>query len=321
MSATTNISAAGAIRARVERPLPLTVANAVWTFMKRKPLGGVGLLIVVVLFLCAVFAPVIAPYSYEKQNIRDRLQGPSADHWLGTDDRGRDMFSRIIYGARVSIFVGFGVISTSMFLATTIGTICGYYGGKLDIVFQRIVDIFLAVPFLILALTLTSILPKPDRTREILFFNADPAMQGALYIIVALGIGFSFGSSRVIRGATIAVKSNQYMEAARALGASDGRILLRYILPNIFPTILIIATVQLGAAILAESSLQFLGFGIPPPVPSWGGMLSGVARTYITKAPLLSVWPGLAIGITVFGFNMLGDALRDVLDPRLRGSR
>jgi peptide/nickel transport system permease protein len=321
MSATTNIGAAGALRSRVERPLPLQAASAVWKFMRRKPLGGIGLVIVTVLLLCAVFAPIVAPYSYEKQSIRERLQGPSTNHWLGTDDRGRDMFSRIIYGARVSIFVGVGVITTSMLLATTIGTICGYYGGKLDIFFQRVVDVFLAVPFLILALTLTSILPKADRTREILFFDASPATQGALYIIIALGIGFSFGSSRVIRGATIAVKSNQYMESARALGASDGRILLRYVIPNIFPTILIIATVQLGAAILAESSLQFLGFGIPPPVPSWGGMLSGVARTYITKAPLLSVWPGLAIGITVFGFNMLGDALRDVLDPRLRGTR
>jgi peptide/nickel transport system permease protein len=321
MSATTNIGAAGALRTRVDRPLPVTAASAVWKFMRRKPLGGIGLVIVTVLLLCAVFAPIVAPYSYEKQSIRERLQGPSANHWMGTDDRGRDMFSRIIYGARVSIFVGVGVITTSMLLATTIGTICGYYGGKLDIFFQRVVDVFLAIPFLILALTLTSILPKADRTREILFFDASPATQGALYIIIALGIGFSFGSSRVIRGATIAVKSNQYMESARALGASDGRILLRYVIPNIFPTILIIATVQLGAAILAESSLQFLGFGIPPPVPSWGGMLSGVARTYITKAPLLSVWPGLAIGITVFGFNMLGDALRDVLDPRLRGTR
>lgn len=321
MSATTNIGAAGALRTRAERPLPFAAASAVWKFMRRKPLGGIGLVIVTVLLLCAIFAPLVAPFSYEKQSIRERLQGPSAKHWLGTDDRGRDMFSRIIFGARVSIFVGVGVISTSMILATTIGTICGYYGGKLDIFFQRVVDIFLAVPFLILALTLTSILPKADRTREILFYDASPAVQGALYIIIALGIGFSFGSSRVIRGATIAVKSNQYMESARALGASDGRILLRYVIPNIFPTILIIATVQLGAAILAESSLQFLGFGIPPPVPSWGGMLSGVARTYITKAPLLSVWPGLAIGITVFGFNMLGDALRDVLDPRLRGTR
>jgi peptide/nickel transport system permease protein len=186
---------------------------------------------------------------------------------------------------------------------------------------QRAVDIFLAIPFLILALTLTSVLPKPDRAREVLFVSLEPSVQGALYIIIALGISFSFGSSRVIRGAAIAIKGNQYMESARALGASDARVLFRYVLPNIFPTILILATVQLGAAILAESSLQFLGFGIPPPVPSWGGMLGGVARTYITKAPLLSIWPGLAIAITVFGFNMLGDALRDVLDPRLRGSR
>lgn len=321
MNATTNVGSASVIAARAERPLPLVMVSGIWRFIRRKPLGGLGLVIVTVLFLCAIFAQVIAPYSYERQAIRERFQKPNTKHLLGTDDRGRDMFSRIIYGARVSIFVGFGVIATSMLLATTIGTLTGYFGGKLDILVQRLVDIFLAIPFLILALTLTSILPRPDRTREFLFFSLEPSVQAALYIILTLGISFSIGSSRVIRGAAIAIKGNQYMESARALGATHLRILMRYVLPNIFPTILILATVQLGSAILAESSLQFLGFGIPPPVPSWGGMLGGVARTYITREPLLSIWPGLAIAITVFGFNMLGDALRDVLDPRLRGSR
>jgi len=321
MSATTDIGLAGALRARQERGLPLALAYAVGHFMRRKPLGGVGLVIVTLLFLCAIFAPAIAPYRYDQQRIAERLQPPSAKHWLGTDDRGQDMFSRIVYGARVSVLVGFGVIFTSTLLATVVGTLSGYFGGWLDIAVQRLVDIFLAIPFLILALTLTTVVPKPDHTRTLGPLVLEPAVQGALTIVLALGFGFSFGASRVIRGAVIAIKGNQYMEAARALGASHPRILLRYVLPNVFPTIIVLASVQIGAAILAESSLSFLGFGVPPPTPSWGRMLSGIGRTYITQQPLLTIWPGLAIAITVFGFNMLGDALRDVLDPRLRGSR
>jgi peptide/nickel transport system permease protein len=288
-------------------------------FARRKPLGGIGLVIMAALLACAMFAPLLAPHSYEKQSIKDRLQGPSVTHPLGTDDRGRDVFSRIVYGARVSVFVGFGVIATSMLLAAAIGTVSGYYGGRIDMALQRLVDIFLAVPFLILALTLTSVMPRADEVRRFGPLTLDPAVQSALYIVLVLGISFSFGAGRVIRSAVIGIKSQPYMESARALGASDTRVLLCYVLPNVAPTILVLATVQLGAAVLAESSLQFLGFGIPPPLPSWGGMLSGPARAYITKAPLLSVWPGLAIAMTVFGFNMLGDALRDVLDPRLRG--
>lgn len=321
MSATTDLGAAGRLFPGRRRVLPVALLGSTWHFMRRKPLGGIGLMIVLVLFLSAVFAPLIAPYSYEQQSISNRFAQPSVSHPLGTDDRGRDMFSRIVYGARVSIFVGLGVVATSMLLATIIGTITGYYGGAIDIAVQRVVDIFLAIPFLILALTLVSILPKPDHIRQLGPLSLEPSVQGALYIVIALGIGFSIGYSRVVRGAVLAIKGNQYMESARALGASDLRMLFRYVLPNIFPTILILATVLFGAAILAETSLQFLGFGIPPPVPSWGGMLGGVARSYITREPLLSVWPGVAIAVTVFGFNMLGDALRDVLDPRLRGSR
>src|SRR5579884_408021 len=317
MSATTDYALTGPAEERHRRFPPLAFMLAVLRFIRHKPLGGIGLVIVVVLFLCAVFAPVIAPYPFDQQKISDRFQGPSLTHPLGTDDRGRDMFSRIIYGARVSMFIGLGTVAGSMLLATLVGTVSGFYGGKVDILAQRIVDIFLAIPFLVLALTLVSILPKADHTRQVGPFSLDPSVQAGVYIIVALAIGFSIGYSRVIRSAVIAVKENQYMEAARSLGASNWRILFRYVLPNVFPTILILATVLFGAAILAETSLRFLGFGIPPPVPSWGGMLSGVARTYITREPLLSIWPGLAIAITVYGFNMFGDALRDVLDPRL----
>lgn len=292
-----------------------------WKFMRRKPMGGVGLVIVALLFISAVFAGQIAPQGFEKQNIRQRYQRPSTSHFLGTDDLGRDIFGRIIYGARVSVLIGFGVVLIAGALAATIGVLTGFYGKLLDLFVQRIVDILIAFPNLILLITFTALFPKPEEALTLGPISLDPSGQRGLYVVIALGILFSFGASRVIRGSVIAIKNNQYIEGARAIGATDSRILLRYILPNIFPTLLILSTVQLGAAILAESSLSFLGFGIPPPVPAWGGMLSGIARSQITREPLLSVWPGLAIALAVFGFNMLGDALRDVLDPRLRGSR
>jgi peptide/nickel transport system permease protein len=321
MSASSQAGALDALRPRVKRGPILGPIITVQKFMKRKPLGAVGLIIVAVLFFSAVFAPLIAPYSFEKQSIRERYQGPSASHWLGTDDLGRDMFSRIVYGARVSVLIGFGVVIIAGLLSGTIGVVTGFYGGGIDLVVQRLVDILIAFPFLILLITFTAMFPKPESALELGPITLDPSAQRGLYIVIALGVLISFGASRVVRGAVISIKSNQYIEGARAIGATDSRILLQYILPNIFPTLLILSTVQLGGAILAESSLAFLGFGIPPPVPAWGGMLNGIARSQITREPLMSVWPGLAIALAVFGFNMLGDALRDVLDPRLRGSR
>jgi peptide/nickel transport system permease protein len=321
MSATTQAGAIEGLRPRVDRGPILGPIMAVLRFMRRKPLGGIGLVIVTGLFICAVFAPLIATHSFERQSIRERLQSPSTSHFLGTDELGRDMFSRIVYGARISVLVGFGVVLVAGLLAATVGIVTGFYGGLVDLSVQRLVDILIALPALILLITLTALFPEPEAALNIGPISLDPSAQRGMYIVLALGILFSFGASRVVRGAVISIKNNQYIEGARAIGARDGRILLRYILPNIFPTLLILSTVQLGGAILIESSLSFLGFGIPPPVPSWGGMLSGSARTVITREPLLSVWPGLAIALAVFGFNMLGDALRDVLDPRLRGGR
>ena len=321
MSATTEAPSLDALRPRAERGPLLGPAVAVWRFMRRKPLGGIGLVLVAILFICAVFAPLIATHSFERQNIRARYQTPSAEHFLGTDDLGRDIFSRIVYGARVSVLIGFGVVLVAGLLAGTVGIASGFYGGWLDLVVQRFVDILISFPALILLITFTALFPKPESAMHLGPITLDPSGQRGLYIVIALGVLFSFDASRVVRGSVIAIKNNQYIEGARAIGATDSRILLRYIVPNIFPTLLILSTVQLGAAILAESSLSFLGFGIPPPVPAWGGMLSGIARAHITREPLLSVWPGLAIALAVFGFNMLGDALRDVLDPRLRGGR
>ncbi len=281
----------------------------VWTrwlvrFMRTKPLGAIGGTIVVILLITGLFAPLLAPYHYDRQIYADALQGPSFNHLLGTDDLGRDLLSRIIYGARISIIVGFGAVAISMTLATLIGTISGYYGGLLDTIVQRVVEIAQAFPALILLISIIAILD-----------------QGTTQLTLAIGFLFSIGASRVIRGAVMGIKHNVYFEAARAVGASDLRIMTRYVLPNIVATIIVLATVYLGAIILVEASLSFLGYGVPPPFPSWGRMLNGIARSYIVDNPWMGLWPGVAISLAVFGFNMLGDALRDVLDPRLRGTR
>jgi peptide/nickel transport system permease protein len=255
------------------------------------------------MIVLALFADVIAPYDYNQRNLRERLKPPSLRHLMGTDNLGRDVFTRIVYGARVSVTVGFGGIGLGVLLASLVGITSGYFGGWFDILFQRLVDSWQSFPWLVILLSLIAVL-----------------QPGILTLIFAIGILSASGSSRIIRSATLAVKENQYIEAARAVGGSHTRIILRYILPNVFTVIIIIATIGLGGVILAESALSFLGFGVPPPFPSWGEMLSGSARVYMYRAPWMAIWPGVAISVAVFGFNMLGDALRDVLDPRLRGS-
>ena len=277
--------------------------RALLNFTRRKPLGALGGFFVALVIFLAIFADVVAPYDYNKRNLRARLQPPSTTHYMGTDNMGRDIFSRIVYGARVSVTVGFGGIGIGVFLATLVGITSGYFGGRFDILFQRLIDAWQAFPWLVILLSITAIF-----------------QPGIVTLIFGIGILSAASSSRIVRSATLAAKENQYVEAAWAIGASHWRIILRYILPNVFAPIIIIATIGLGFAILAESALSFLGFGIPPPFPSWGEMLSGTARMYMYLAPWLAIWPGVAISVAVFGFNMLGDALRDVLDPRLRGS-
>jgi peptide/nickel transport system permease protein len=272
-------------------------------FARRKPLGAIGGVIVLVMLLMTVFAERITPYGYDETIRGARMKPPGLSHPLGTDNLGRDMWSRIVYGARVSVTVGFATILFGMVLATAIGVSSGYFGGAYDIVIQRVVDAWMSFPFLVITLSVMAVLGP-----------------GMLNVILSLSIVIAALNSRVIRGATLQVAQHTFVEAARALGASHGRILLRHILPNVTATIIIVATIGLGAVILAESALSFLGFGVPPPYPSWGAMLSGSGRTYMFRAPWMAVWPGVAISLAVFGFNMLGDALRDVLDPRLRGS-
>jgi peptide/nickel transport system permease protein len=280
------------------------VTRGLWRLIKEKPLGAFGGVIVLGLLLCALLAPWIATNPYDQTNVRNRLKPPSSQFYFGTDNLGRDIFSRIVYGARISVTVGFGAVSIGITLATIIGVGCAYFGGKADILVQRLVDAQVAIPGLLLLLNIMAV-----------------TGPGLLNIILALGIVSAAGSSRIIRSAALAAKENQFVEAARAVGASHLRIILCYILPNIMAPIIIITTVSLGFTILIESTLSFLGFGVPPPYPSWGEMLSGSGRSYMHKAPWMATWPGIAISLAVFGFNMLGDALRDLLDPRLRGGR
>ncbi|HTE83442.1 MAG TPA: ABC transporter permease, partial [Dehalococcoidia bacterium] len=271
--------------------------------------------------LLAIFAPLIAPYGLDNRVIAERMQNPSMKHLLGTDELGRDILSRVIYGARVSAFVGFGSVLIATVIAAAIGMVSGFFGGKVDLIIQRLVDMWIAFPFLILLLAFMAVFGTPFGKAHLGPVTLEPSQQRAAQIIVILGLLFAIRDSRVVRGATMAIRNNTYVEAGRGLGASNLRILLSYILPNIAPPLLVLATLQLGTAILAESTLGFLGFGIPDPVPSWGHMLSGAARARVRIDPWLAFWPGLAISLSVFAFNMLGDALRDVLDPRLRGSR
>ena len=270
--------------------------------VKEKPLGTIGGVIVLILLLTGVFADFLAPYGYNVMDMAARLTGPSAAHLLGTDNVGRDLLSRIIYGARISMYVGFGVTIISTLISVTIGIISGFLGGKVDIIIQRFVDAWMCIPGLFLILTVMALLGP-----------------GLVQVILVLGVSGAIGGSRIVRSAVIGIKGNVYVEAARAVGVPVKRILIRHILPNIMAVIIISFTVHIGAAILTEASLSFLGFGIPPPMPSWGGMLSGSGRRYMLIAPWMCLWPGLALALVVYGINMLGDALRDLLDPRLRG--
>jgi peptide/nickel transport system permease protein len=231
------------------------------------------------------------------------MKPPSAQFWMGTDNIGRDIWSRVVYGARISVTIGFATVALATLLATVIGVSSAYLGGAYDIVVQRVVDAWISFPALVIVLSLLAALGP-----------------GLLNLILALSIIGAAGTSRVIRGAALSTMQDPYVEAARALGAGHARVILRHVLPNVMATVIILATIGLGTVILAESALSFLGFGIPPPYPSWGGMLSGSGRSFMIHAPWMALFPAAAISLAVFGFNMFGDALRDLLDPRMRGA-
>jgi peptide/nickel transport system permease protein len=311
--------------------------GSVWQFCKRKPLGAFGGAIVVALLFVAIFVdarvitlgmsnePLLAPQHYDKQVFGEENESPSWDHWMGTDRAGRDILSRILYGARISVIIGF----TSVFIASTIsmlaGSISGFFGGWSDTLFQRLVDVFLAIPAVVLLIfTITVFASRPDGKvglGPVSVNLGEPAYEIMFWIILIVGVLLGVGTIRVVRGAAISVGANQYIDAARALGASNTRIVVRHVMPNVLPVVIVLASIGIGTAILAEATISFLGYGIPPPFPSWGVMLSSDASNVFREYPLQAVWPGAAIALVVYGFNMFGDALRDVLDPRLRGGR
>jgi len=269
-----------------------------------KPLGTIGGLIILLLIVVALFADVLTPYSYDKLNLADRLQGLSTRYLLGTDQLGRDLLSRLIFGARISLVVGLAATTLNVLVALLVGGTSGFLGGKVDMSVQRFVDAWMAFPGLLLLLTIMSVVG-----------------QGLIQIIVLLGITGGIGGSRVVRGAVIGIKENDYFLAARAVGTPTGQILTRHVLPNIMAPIIIIFSINIGRVIIAEASLSFLGFGLPIKVPSWGGMLSREGRRFMEQAPWLAFWPGLFLTIVVYSLNMFGDAVRDLLDPRLKGGQ
>ena len=270
--------------------------------VKEKPLGTVCGIIILILILVAIFANVLMSYRYTEQHLADRLQGPSAQYLLGTDQLGRDFMSRLIVGARLSLIVGLSATAVSVVVAVLIGGASGFFGGKLDLVVQRFVDAWIAFPGLLILLTIMSI-----------------AGRGVLQIILVMGISGGIGGSRIVRGAVIGIKENDYFLAAEAIGSSKWSAFMRHVLRNIMPILIIIFSISVGGVIMAEASLSFLGFGLPAQIPSWGGMLSGDGRTHMEVAPWLALWPGLFLTTTVYCLNMFGDAMRDLLEPRLRG--
>jgi peptide/nickel transport system permease protein len=279
--------------------------SVILRIVREQPLAVVGAVIVLLLFLTGIFADLIAPYGYNDMVLADRLDPPTGTHLFGTDQLGRDLFSRIVYGARISMYVGLGAPAIALVLSTTIGCISGYFGGRTDMVIQRLVDAIMCFPGLIILLTVIAM-----------------TGPGLIQIILVLGILDGIGGRvRVVRSAVLSIRESVYVEAATAVGSPRPRTLVRHILPNITAPVIILFTTSMGGAILAEASLSFLGYGVPPPEPSWGGMLSREARVYMEQAPWLALWPGLALAAVVWGINMLGDGLRDVLDPRLTGGR
>ncbi|MGD9894580.1 MAG: ABC transporter permease [Dehalococcoidia bacterium] len=270
---------------------------------RRKPIGAVAFVIVAVMSLLALLAPLIAPYAPDEPDFNALLAPMSAAHPFGTDQLGRDVLTRVIYGTRISFIVGFAVAIGGRLISTILGVAAGYLGGRTDTIIMRIVDGMLAFPGLILAIALVTAL--------------EPSV---LNVIIAITITSVASATRVTRSAVIAVREDAYIEAARATGCSELRIMWRHVLPNITALLIVLTSLSFAAAILVEASLSFLGLGPPPPTPSLGNMLSIEGRTSFSIAPWLAIWPGVAISLAVYAFNMLGDTLRDVLDPRLRGT-
>jgi peptide/nickel transport system permease protein len=297
------------VGAEIELTLPVaprgqgSVGSTLRRFVRKKPLGATGGLLMAVMVFTAIFADVLATYDPIATDAANTLAPPSTDHWLGSDHLGRDIYSRIVHGARVSLIVGLASTLLGSVLGGIIGLLSGYVGGKTDLVAQRLLDILQGLPLLVLALVMSA--------------SLGPSIQN---VVIAISIPIIPRAGRVIRSSVLSIREMQYVEAAGAVGVGHLRIAFRHILPNTMGPFIVLCTAQLGSAILVEAALSFLGLGVPEPYPSWGRMLSVSAAEYAQKAPWLVLFPGLAISLAVFGSNLLGDALRDTLDPRLRGA-
>lgn len=291
------------VRHRPERSRLSLPWRAISTLARRKPLGFVGFLILLIVGGAAALAPWVAPYGYQDTDLTARLTSPSSEHPFGTDNLGRDLLSRVIWGARISLGISFGAVVIAKGLATVIAVLSAFYGGWFDKIVQRFVDIWIALPTLIILVTLLGVL------------GANPWS-----LVIVIGLANAPHSSRLIRSVVLGVREEPYIEAARSLGMRDTRIMFLYILPNIAHMIIYSASVTLGSVILIVASLGFLGYGVPPPHPDLGAMLSGDGLTFMRRMPWMALWPGLVITLVVFAFNVFGDALRDLLDPRMRGA-
>ncbi|MET0446202.1 MAG: ABC transporter permease [Pseudorhodoplanes sp.] len=271
---------------------------------REKPLGAAGAVVFLLFLFCGLFADFLAPYGYNQISPLNRMKPPSWQFWFGTDNLGRDVLSRCLYGAQLSVIIGFCAAGIATIVSVVIGILSGYLGGRFDMIMQRLVDAWMSFPDLVVLIVVVSVVGP-----------------GLVPIICILGLLLGINGSRIIRGATISVRENMYVNAAQSMGATLPRILIRHILPNVMPPIIILFTTRGGFVILAESGLSFLGLGVPPPAPTWGGMLSGSGRTYMLQGPWLALAPGLCLTVVVYATNVFGDALRDLLDPRMRGSR
>jgi peptide/nickel transport system permease protein len=280
------------------------VLHFIGRLFREKPLGAAGAVVFVLFLFCGLFADVLAPYGMNQIAPLNRLKPPSWAFPFGTDNLGRDMLSRCLYGAQLSVIIGFCAAGIATFISVFLGIVSGYLGGKFDLVLQRFVDAWMSFPDLIILIVVVSVV--------------GPGMP---QIIVTLGLLLGIAGSRIIRGAVVSVRENMYVHAAQSTGASTFRILWRHILPNVMAPVIVLFTTRVGTVILAESGLSFLGLGVPPPAPTWGGLLSGSGRTFMLQGPWLALAPGLCLTVVVYATNMFGDALRDLLDPRMRGSR
>ena len=272
----------------------------VWRRLKQNKAAMFGLVIILTLIFGAVFADVIAPYGYDDQNLQARFQTPNGKHLLGTDNFGRDIFSRILYGEQVSLKVGLLAVGIAMITGGALGAIAGFYGGKLDNVIMRFVDILLAIPSILLAISIVAALGPELRN-----------------VMIAVGVGSIPSYARIVRASVLSLRDQEFIEAARAVGANDTRLIMKHIIPNSLAPLIVQSTIGVAGAILAAAGLGFIGLGIQPPLAEWGAMLNS-GRQYIRDYPHLTAFPGLAIMITIFALNMLGDGLRDALDPRLK---